>query len=355
MAGMSGRAGGWTSWTALADRAGAAGTRALVLLLGAAGLAAVGLGAWALITPTAMMRGGPRIIEIPLHQGVAGVARRLQDEGIVRSRLGFILLAAVTGKARSLKAGEYQVPRGETALGVMALLASGRVVQHQVVLPEGHSLAELARLLEAERLATVPEVLRAARDPAFLLSQGIAADSVEGYLFPDTYQLVRKMTPEEILARMVIRMREQLSPAILAEIRAREITVHEALTLASIIEREAVDSSEMPLISAVFWNRMRRDMPLQADPTVQYAVGRERQRLTREDLQADSPYNTYRRPGLPPGPISNPGLAAIRAAISPAPVGYLYFVAADDRRHHFSTTLEEHNAAVARYRSNRLR
>ncbi|HVQ78293.1 MAG TPA: endolytic transglycosylase MltG [Candidatus Binatia bacterium] len=351
---MSGRARGWTWWIALTGRAGAAGTRALVFLLGAAGLAAVGLGMWVLLTPTPIMRSGPRTIEIPLHQGVAGVARQLQDEGIVRSRLAFILLAAVTGKARSLKAGEYLVPRDESALGVLALLASGRVVQHHVVLPEGHSLAELARLLEAERLATVPEVLRAAHDPAFLLSQGIAAESVEGYLFPDTYQLVRGMKPEEILARMVGRMRERMSP-ILAEIRAREITVHAALTLASIIEREAVDPSEMPLISAVFWNRMRRDMPLQADPTVQYAVGRERQRLTREDLQADSPYNTYRRPGLPPGPIGNPGLAAIRAAISPAPVGYLYFVAADDRRHHFSTTLEEHNAAVARYRSNRPR
>lgn len=351
---MSGQARGWTWWIALTGRAGTAGTRALVFLLGTAGLAAVGLGMWVLLTPTPIMRSGPRTIEIPLHQGVAGVARQLQDEGIVRSRLAFILLAAVTGKARSLKAGEYLVPRDESALGVLALLASGRVVQHHVVLPEGHSLAELARLLEAERLATVPEVLRAAQDPAFLLSQGIAAESVEGYLFPDTYQLVRGMTPEEILARMVGRMRERMSP-ILAEIRAREITVHAALTLASIIEREAVDPSEMPLISAVFWNRMRRDMPLQADPTVQYAVGRERQRLTREDLQADSPYNTYRRPGLPPGPIGNPGLAAIRAAISPAPVGYLYFVAADDRRHHFSTTLEEHNAAVARYRSNRPR
>lgn len=351
---MSGHARGWTWWIALTGRAGPAGTRALVFLLGTAGLAAVGLGMWVLLTPTPIMRSGPRTIEIPLHQGVAGVARQLQDEGIVRSRLAFILLAAITGKARSLKAGEYLVPRNESALGVLALLASGRVVQHHVVLPEGHSLAELARLLEAERLATVPEVFRAAQDPAFLLSQGIAAESVEGYLFPDTYQLVRGMTPEEILARMVGRMRERMSP-ILAEIRAREITVHAALTLASIIEREAVDPSEMPLISAVFWNRMRRDMPLQADPTVQYAVGRERQRLTREDLQADSPYNTYRRPGLPPGPIGNPGLAAIRAAINPAPVGYLYFVAADDRSHHFSTTLEEHNAAVARYRSNRPR
>ena len=126
--------------------------------------------------------------------------------------------------------------------------------------------------------------------------------------------------------------------------------MHQLLTLASIIEKEAVDPSEMPLISAVFWNRLKRDMPLQADPTVQYAVGKDRRRLTREDLQADSPYNTYRRQGLPPGPIASPGRSAIQAAARPASVGYLYFVATDDRHHQFSTNLADHNAAVARYR-----
>jgi UPF0755 protein len=341
------------SSTELTGRAGRA--RCAVLLATALVVAVVGLAAWDALTPTETMRRGPRLVEILPAQGLFGISRQLGEEGVVRSRLGFVLLATAAGKARSLKAGEYQIPRDAGALAVLDLLASGRVFQHAVVFPEGHTVAELARMLDAARLAPAAEVLRVARDRGFLLGQGIEAESVEGYLFPDTYQIVRGMTPEDILGRMAARLREQLSPSILEQIRARELSVHRALTLASIIEREAVDASEMPLISAVFWNRLRRDMPLQADPTVQYAVGRERQRLTRDDLQADSPYNTYRRLGLPPGPIASPGLAAIRAALNPAPVDYLYFVAADDRRHHFSATLEEHNAAVARYRTSRSR
>ncbi len=133
------------------------------------------------------------------------------------------------------------------------------------------------------------------------------------------------------------------------------MSLHQLLTLASIIEKEAVEQTEMPLISAVFWNRLRQEMPLQADPTVQYAMGKDRQRLTRDDLQVDHPYNTYRRQGLPPGPIASPGLPAIRAAAAPASVSYLYFVAIDERRHKFSSTLADHNAAVAQARQSRGR
>jgi len=167
--------------------------------------------------------------------------------------------------------------------------------------------------------------------------------------------LVRGLTPQEILARMVHRLRTKITPRILDEARERGLDLNGLLTLASIVEREAVIRDEMPLISAVFWNRLRLDMPLQADPTVQYAVGKDRQGLTRADLLADDPYNTYRRPGLPPGPIASPGLAAIEAALHPAAVRYLYFVSMDDRRHFFSSTIEEHNAAVARYRLARAR
>ena len=144
--------------------------------------------------------------------------------------------------------------------------------------------------------------------------------------------------------------RSKLTPELIERARARGLDVHQLLTLASIIEREAVDPEEQRLISAVFWNRLRLGMPLQADPTVQYAVAKERRALTRADLAIDHPYNTYARRGLPPGPIAGPGLGAIQAAVDPAPVNYLYFVAADDRRHTFSTTVDEHNKAVLRYR-----
>src|SRR5438067_5403829 len=197
--------------------------------------------------------------------------------------------------------------------------------------------------------------LHVAHDPAFLRGLGIPGPSVEGYLFPDTFQLVRGMTPEEILTRMVQRLRAKLTPDTLARSRGRGLDLHGLLTLASIIEREAVARDEMRLISAVFWNRLTLDTPLQADPTVQYALDKERRALTRTDLLVDHPFNTYRHPGLPPGPIASPGLQAIAAALDPAPVKYLYFVAMDDRRHYFSTTIEQHNAAVARYRLARNR
>ena len=195
--------------------------------------------------------------------------------------------------------------------------------------------------------------MRVANDPAILKSLGVEGPSLEGYLFPDTYQFVRGMSVEEMLGRMVQRTRNRLNAERLAKAKTLGLDAHKLLTLASIIEREAVDPDERRLISAVFWNRLNLDMPLQADPTVQYAVAKERRTLTRADLLTDHPYNTYVRRGLPPGPIASPGLPAIEAALDPAPVKYLYFVARDDRRHTFSTTVGEHNQAVSRYRLSR--
>jgi UPF0755 protein len=310
---------------------------------------------WWILSVPGPLRYASRVVEVPAHKGVVEVAELLDEAGVIRSRVGFILLTLARGSFRSLKAGEYQIPQGANTVRVLEQLEGGQVLQHMVVFQEGSTLAELAKQLEAERLASADDVMRVAKDAVFLKTLDIQADSVEGYLFPDTYQFVKGMTPEEVLARMVARMREKISPEILAEARDRGLTLHQMLTLASIIEKEAVEPSEMPTISAVFWNRLRKDMPLQADPTVQYAVGKDRRRLTREDLQSDSPYNTYRRQGLPPGPIASPSRAAIQAAVQPAHVNYLYFVAMDDRHHQFSTNLADHNAAVARYRLVRAR
>jgi UPF0755 protein len=330
--------------------------QSLLAALAAVAVLFLGMQAWWILTPATGLRTGPRIVEVPAHRGFLEVARLLDEAGVIRSPLGFVLLTVARGSMRGLKAGEYQVPQGASTLAVLALLEGGQVLQHNVTFREGSTVTELARQLESERLAKSDDVLRLARDAVFLKTLDIQADSVEGYLFPDTYQFVKGMTPEEMLARMVARMRERLSPEILAAARARELNVHQLLTIASIIEKEAIERDEMPLISAVFWNRLKMDMPLQADPTVQYAVGKDRQRLTRDDLLADSPFNTYRRPGLPPGPIASPGLPAIHAAANPAQVAYLYFVATgNDRSHRFSTTLSDHNAAVARYRIARTR
>jgi UPF0755 protein len=324
-------------------------------VLASVAVAALTWEAWRVVTPAAALREGPLTVDIPANGGALGVAGRLGEAGAIRSPTGFVALSMVRGSLRSLKAGEYEIPRGASTLEILSLLEHGRVRQHAILHPEGATVAELARALEQARLARAADVLSAATDPAFLQAQGIDGPSVEGYLFPDTYHFVRGMTPEQMLGRMIQRMQAKLTPEIRERARARHLTSHELLTLASIIEREAVAREEQRVISAVFWNRLRLAMPLQADPTVQYAVGRERRALTRADLTADHPYNTYLRAGLPPGPIASPGLDAVEAVLDPAPVKYLYFVKKDDQRHHFSMTVEEHKSAVARYRTVRTR
>jgi UPF0755 protein len=314
-----------------------------------------GVGAWLTLTPTDALEAEPRTVDIPAQEGVLAIARRLHEAEVIRSAEAFVALGVLRGSARSLRAGEYEFPRGTTMLGALRLLESGKVRLHPVLHPEGATVAELARAIEQQRLVPAADILHAAADRTFLQSIGIEGPSLEGYVFPDTYYFTRGLTAEQILTRTVQRLRAKLGPEIVTRARERGLGVHELLTLASIIEREAVVHDERRLISAVFWNRMQVGMPLQADPTVQYAVGKERRALTRADLATDHPFNTYTRPGLPPGPIASPGMAAIEAALDPAPVKYLYFVASDDHRHHFSTTVAEHNAAVARYRLARPR
>jgi UPF0755 protein len=315
--------------------------------------AAAAVVAWLALTPAPAVQAGPLVVEIPAHEGARGIAARLRDAGVVRSQVAFLGLTVAKGSLRHLKAGEYEIPQDASTLDIVDLIASGRVRQHLVLHPEGATVSELGRLLENARLARAEDVVRAASDERLRRALDVTGPSLEGYLFPDTYQFVRGMSVDEMLGRMVQRMRAKVTPDVLARARARGLDMHGLLTMASIIEREAVDASEQRLISAVFWNRLALDMPLQADPTVQYAVAKQRGTLTRADLGTDHPYNTYARRGLPPGPIASPGLGAIAAAVDPAPVKYLYFVAQDDRRHHFSTTVAEHNAAVLRYRLSR--
>ncbi len=342
------------SWQNLAP--GAAFPRKGVISFGSLiGAAFVSLHVWWLLVPAPATQSGARVIEVAPHQGVIAVAQHLKEGGVIRSRLGFLLLTTLRGTARSLKAGEYEIPRDVNTIQVLRFLEEGKVRQHLVLFPEGGTVRELARILEAEGLARAEDALRLSRDQHFLRTLGIDAQSLEGYLFPDTYHFFKGLAVEEMLARMVQRVRAKVADDLLSQAKAQGLTLHQLLTLASIIEKEAVVPEEMPLISAVFWNRLRREMPLQADPTVQYALGKDRQALTRDDLQVDSPFNTYRSRGLPPGPIASPGKTAILAALNPSEANYLYFVSKGDGHHFFSATLEEHNSAVARYRVARAR
>jgi UPF0755 protein len=325
------------------------------LLIGVIGAALMGLGIWRVMSYAPALQERSIIVNVPPQQSALQIAETLHDAGIIRSRVAFVALSLVRGTLGSLKAGEYEVPRRASTRAVLALLEDGRVRPAPLVHPEGATIAELAQALERAGLVDATEVMKTASDPSFLWLQGIEAPSAEGYVWPDTYQFVRGMSAAEILGRMVQRMHLKLNPDLRERARARRVTIHELLTLASIVEREAVARDEQPLISAVFWNRLRIGMPLQADPTVQYAVGRPRQLLSRSDLMVGHPYNTYTRTGLPPGPIASPGLAAIEATIEPASVDYLYFVKQTERRHRFSRTLQEHNEAIADYRASTSR
>jgi UPF0755 protein len=322
--------------------------------LALAALAAVGV-ALAVRPPAALERGS-RTVEIPATSGVLGIARHLAEQGVIRSQVVFVGLTLLRGTARSLKAGEYEMPQGAPLLAVLQLLETGRVKPHLLVLPEGFTIRDLARQIEAEGIAPAGDVIRAATSAHMAWSLGIESDSLEGYLFPDSYQVTKGMRVEEILGRMVQRFRDRTGTAdVITRARLRGLSLHQLVTLASIVEKEAALVAERPVIARVFLNRLRLDMPLQADPTVAYALAKEGRPPTREDLQVIHPFNTYKNRGLPPGPIGNPGRAAIDAVLDPANVPYLYFVAIDDRAHHFSTTLEEHNQAVARYRQYRAR
>lgn len=294
-----------------------------------------------------------QIVYIPPGTGVQEIAQALERAGVIRSRWPFLALAYLQGSLRRLHAGEYEF-RASMSLGeVLRLLESGKVITHQVTIPEGFTADEIGRLLSLEGLADEARFVAVVGDPAFATGLGLEAESLEGYLFPDTYRLAKGMTEEEIARIMVGRFRQVVGPEIQAPARKMGWDLHDVVILASLIEKEAKTEAERRLVSSVFHNRLRRGMPLQSDPTAVYGRPRPNRRITRADLQVQSPYNTYLRQGLPHGPIANPGLAAIQAALNPTRANYLYFVSKNDGTHFFSRTLEEHARAVRRYQGTR--
>lgn len=305
--------------------------------------------AWALALPIAPPQ--PRVLIFPPGSPTGAIAAKLQREGVIRSRLAFKLLHYAQ-PGHKLKAGEYNFELPANAFQIFQRMVRGEVVIHTVVIPEGYNIFEIAEAIQSAGLGSKQDFLRAAtQDTDLVQSLDPQARSLEGYLFPDTYRFSRGMTMREIAAVMVHRFRKQEESLGLGT----GPQLHRLLTLASIVEKETANPAERAEIAGVYDNRLARNMNLAADPTVAYAAmlrGDYRGTIYESDLQADSPYNTYKVPGLPPGPICNPGVASLRAAQNPMPSDYLYFVAKGDGsgRHHFSSTYEQHERNVAEYR-----
>lgn len=279
-----------------------------------------------------------------IHRGMnaAQIADSLQKQSFISAPARFLLAARLMRWQNQLQAGKYQIPPQASHLDLLKLFRSGKVRQWRVTLPEGKTAEEFAGILQRELAIERSLFLRLVNDSSFARQLGVAAPRLEGYLYPDTYHFSWGATPAEVITVMVGELQKRLVDSVRAQMAARGMTLHQVLTLAAIIEGEAVIDSERAVIAAVYHNRLRRGIPLQADPTIQYLVPGPPRRLLLRDLEIDSPYNTYRHAGLPPGPVNNPGIKSILAALNPAPVQYLYFVARGDGSHRFSYTLQQH-------------
>lgn len=291
---------------------------------------------------------GEVIVTIPKGAGVRGIGRILADKGLLTNDLRFLAMIQLAGLKTSLQAGEYSIPLGLTPLEVVRLLARGSTRRHHLTIPEGLTVEQIAAIFEQDGWVRRERFLDLARDANFIRGLGIEADHLEGYLFPETYALIRNETDEAaILRRMTGQFRQ-----VWERIKAAEtggLNRHQVVTLASIVEKETAAVTERPLIARVFLNRLALGMRLQSDPTVIYGVQGFNGDITRADLARPTPYNTYVIPGLPPGPICNPGQAALEAVLHPEPSNHLYFVSKNDGTHVFSTNLGDHNRAVRAY------
>ena len=288
-------------------------------------------------------------IHIRPGMSFAQILELLEKSNVIRNPGLFRLQARFRGGAKNFQAGVYALKASMPPREIYRYLSEGRVVQRTITIPEGYNIREIARTIQRAKLTSAGEILRISRDPSFLRELNIAAASLEGYLFPDTYHFPVGSPAKKILSFMVRTMRRKFSPALRKQAKKTGFTIHQALTLASIIEKETSLSNERPLIAAVFINRLKRKMRLQSDPTVIYGLPQFDGNITKNDLRYDSPYNTYLHRGLPPGPIASPGLESIKSALNPAKVKYLYFVATKNGGHQFSRTYREHRRAVNRY------
>src|SRR5467141_2686376 len=328
----------------------------MLLVLGAVGVAA---GMWySLETPYKGFAAQSVFVDLPHGASSRTVARLLKQNGVIRSALAFEVYARRHPRRR-LQAGEYFFDHPISGHDVFWQIADGRVYQQPFTVREGETIFDIAQDLESEKLMTADEFMAAAQNPELIRDIAPHAKTLEGYLFPATYFLPRHPAPADLTAEMVHKFKEEWQRIVPAESKNDKSglehgrPVASIVTLASLVERETPKPEERPLVAGAFENRLRKNIPLQCDPTVIYAlqdVGQYKGTLTGADLHFQSPYNTYAHAGLPPGPIGNPGEASLRAALDPAKTDYLYFVANTQGGHFFAATLAEHNRNVTKYR-----
>jgi UPF0755 protein len=324
---------------------------AVVIVVGAAVFA--GMWLWTRISEP--YKGYPQaevFVDIPQGAGTAEIRRRLIDAGVIRDEYVFRAALWWSGEERTLKAGEFRFDQPMSAVAVLQKIGRGDVYTRRITFPEGLTIAEMARIYEMQGFGSAQDFVAAARDGSPVRPLDPQAPDLEGYLFPETYALPRGVPASRLVAMMVDRFLATYTETLRQSAETQGLTTRQVVTLASLVEKETGKPEERPLVAAVYRNRMKIGMGMQADPTVVYALqkaGRYDGNIRREDLQFDSPYNTYKYAGLPPGPIAAPGKASLEAALAPAAVPYIYFVSRNDGSHVFAETLAEHNANVREY------
>jgi UPF0755 protein len=295
------------------------------------------------------------VVTIPRGSSVIEIGHILAEAGLIPEDMRFQILAKLMGVSSRLQAGEFRLPTGHTPMEILKELSIAKPVEHKITVVEGMTAKEIGRLFADSGWGTFEEFMQLIEDPAIIKKYGFEGNSLEGYLFPDTYHFTKASADAESLVDMMVSRFKKVWAELADELAESEVklTPQEIVILASIVEKETGASEERPRIASVFINRLRVKMPLQSDPTVIYGIKNFSGNITRKDLKTPSPYNTYTLPALPVGPICSPGKAALEAVISPASEKFLYFVSKNNGTHQFSRSLKEHNRAVQKYQRNR--
>ena len=325
---------------------------AFLFVVGLLGAGAVGFMYLRVNQPYRGYADAEQFVELPSGSGSAAIGQRLIAAGVVRDAATFRTALWLSGQGRHLKAGEYRFDRAMTPFDVIDKIARGDVYVIVMTFPEGLTVAEMSKIFESHGMGTAASFVEAAKDAALVHDLDPEARDLEGYLYPETYALSRHADAAKLVRMMTARFEHVFTQELRQAAAARNLSVRQAVTLASIVEKETARADERPVVAAVYLARLRIGMPLQCDPTVIYALtkrGGYDGNIHKDDLSINSPYNTYRFPGLPPGPIASPGRPSLEAAVHPTDADYLYFVSRNDGSHVFARTLDEHNRNVQQY------